>query len=412
MLVLAHVGLLLEVQPLATWFYPLAWWSYIAIADGVLTARGGPSLFRRPPARLLGLAGLSLPFWFQFEVLNLRLENWYYVGVPESWPFRWVGISISFATVLPLLWVTWEAFLHSRLIGRCRVPALQVTERLLSLMRATGWIFLLLPLLFPRWAFPLVWGFLALVLEPANYQAGRPSLLRDWEQGRARRLVALLTAGLLCGLLWECWNYLAVGKWIYTVPFFSGTKLFEMPLAGFLGFPALAVEGFVFHTAAAGWWRTFGRPARALVAAAVAVFCLGTLWAMDRHTVDAVVPTLDGVAVLSTEQHTVLATRGLRSLKDLAALSERQIAGLAAETSVPPETLVRARDWARLARLKGMGNANAAVLWTHGVRSVGDLARYTPDTLAQRLGPQDAPDPRKLEVWIRAASREPPARGK
>ena len=44
-------------------------------------------------------------------------------------------------------------------------------------------------------------------------------------------------------MLWEFWNYWAIGKWIYTVPIpFAGPKIFEMPLLGFLGFPAFAVE--------------------------------------------------------------------------------------------------------------------------------------------------------------------------
>lgn len=51
------------------------------------------------------------------------------------------------------------------------------------------------------------------------------------------------TLVVLCGVLWEFWNYWAIGKWIYTVPIpFAGPRIFEMPLLGFLGFPAFAVE--------------------------------------------------------------------------------------------------------------------------------------------------------------------------
>src|SRR6185436_14894528 len=60
--------------------------------------------------------------------------------------------------------------------------------------------------------------------------------------GDCTRLVALLTAGFICGGLWEAWNFTARTKWIYSVPFFDELKLGEMPVLGFLGFPAFALE--------------------------------------------------------------------------------------------------------------------------------------------------------------------------
>ena len=58
-------------------------------------------------------------------------------------------------------------------------------------------------------------------------------------------MIKLITAGLICGILWEFWNFWALTKWIYTVPFFEDLKLFEMPLAGFFGFPPFTVECYV-----------------------------------------------------------------------------------------------------------------------------------------------------------------------
>ena len=68
---------------------------------------------------------------------------------------------------------------------------------------------------------------------------GAESLRGDLRSGHPWRLVNLLIGGLVCGLLWECWNYWARTKWIYTVPVPPDIKLFEMPLAGYLGFPGL-----------------------------------------------------------------------------------------------------------------------------------------------------------------------------
>ena len=49
-------------------------------------------------------------------------------------------------------------------------------------------------------------------------------------------------AGLLCGVVWESLNFFAPQKWIYTVRGLENLKLFEMPVLGFFGFPALAYD--------------------------------------------------------------------------------------------------------------------------------------------------------------------------
>jgi len=91
----------------------------------------------------------------------------------------------------------------------------------------------------------LVWLGFVFLLDPLNHRLGAPSLLGDWQRGSHRRLFSLLCAGFVCGFLWECWNYWAGAKWIYTVPFVGHLKIFEMPLLGFFGFPPFAVECFV-----------------------------------------------------------------------------------------------------------------------------------------------------------------------
>ena len=59
--------------------------------------------------------------------------------------------------------------------------------------------------------------------------------------------LTLMAAGMICGLLWEFWNYWAGAKWIYTVPFTRHSKYFEMPLLGLLGFPPFALECFAMY---------------------------------------------------------------------------------------------------------------------------------------------------------------------
>ena len=77
-----------------------------------------------------------------------------------------------------------------------------------------GLLFLLLPLVWPKYFFPLVWLAFIFLLEPVNHKVGAPSLLREWEKGSLRNFYLLLLAGAVCGLLWELWNFRAGSKWV------------------------------------------------------------------------------------------------------------------------------------------------------------------------------------------------------
>jgi hypothetical protein len=106
-----------------------------------------------------------------------------------------------------------------------------------------------------------VWLGFILLIDPLNAHAGNESILHDWSRGHTGRLVNLMLAGLLCGLLWEFWNYWSGTKWIYNVPILADVKVFEMPILGFGGFPPFAVECFVMYVAARRlFWRGAARP--------------------------------------------------------------------------------------------------------------------------------------------------------
>src|SRR6185436_17253142 len=96
----------------------------------------------------------------------------------------------------------------------------------------------------------LIWGALWLLLEPYVYRR-RPdlSLFADLSRGDWGRTARLLIAGLGIGLLWESYNYWARGKWVYTVPWLEGTKWFEMPPFGFVGFAFFALEAWAMYHA-------------------------------------------------------------------------------------------------------------------------------------------------------------------
>jgi hypothetical protein len=113
---------------------------------------------------------------------------------------------------------------------------------------AIGAAMLIWPLVWPSeyLAAPVWLGFIFL-LDPINLRLGQPSLLGDVREGRFDRLVNLSLSGLLCGILWEFWNYWATAKWHYTVPIMENVKIFEMPVPGYLGFPAFALECFTMY---------------------------------------------------------------------------------------------------------------------------------------------------------------------
>ncbi|MEZ5065636.1 MAG: hypothetical protein R3B81_12960 [bacterium] len=229
-------------EPFATWYYLFAWYPFLALVN-VSAARREPhsSMRRRDPIALLQLAAWSVPVWLFFEALNLRLDNWYYVGVPDLWVSRRLGVALSFATVLPGIFLLEES-LRGRLgTEKLRTAAFTMPPPVLPMSLVLGGIWTVLVLALPQYFFALVWGIPVLLIEPWLYRRGGPSLLRDLESGRPGRLLRLLAAGAIAGLFWEAANFFALGKWIYTVPGFSEGKLFEMPFLGFVGFPPFAL---------------------------------------------------------------------------------------------------------------------------------------------------------------------------
>jgi hypothetical protein len=202
-----------------------------------------------------------------FEVYNKYwIHNWHYVGLPESLPLRYLGYVWSFATIWPAIFVTGD--LVSSLRDRRAAPTradLPLKEPLTPLAWtsvAAGVAMLAIPILYPSQylAAPVWLGFIFL-LDPLNARAGSESLLGDFRRGEYGRLVKLMLAGLICGILWEFWNYWAGAKWKYTVPIFSEYRIFEMPIPGYGGFPAFALECFTMYVLVRRWiWPAPGRP--------------------------------------------------------------------------------------------------------------------------------------------------------
>lgn len=244
-IVFFQTALVFRIEPVTTYFYSLIWWSYILMVDGIVFRLKGRSLMVNQTRQFVLLIPWSVTIWLIFEGFNLGLKNWFYIGVPKPLALRWPGYFVAFSTVLPAILETRELVSALGIFEKSRLAPIKVQSSWFRPMIIIGTLCLLLPLLLPSVFFPLVWLGFIFLLEPFNHQAGRPSLLTEGKEGRAGTLFQFLLSGMICGLLWEFWNYWATAKWIYTIPWVGDIKLFEMPVLGFFGFPPFALECFV-----------------------------------------------------------------------------------------------------------------------------------------------------------------------
>jgi hypothetical protein len=240
-LLASHVLVCLRVEPLYTYFFSFAWWPYILWIDGWVYWRTGHSLLRTQPRTFGATAFWSIAGWCLYEAFNFRLQNWYYVMTPEpAWAYR-LNYAVGFATVFPGLFETTALLSSFGMFQHWHTPSFVVTPRLLRTLLVSGLLATLLPLLWPLLFFPLIWISMALLFESLVYHWRGQSLLAELARGDPRRLATLLLAGAINGGLWEGWNILTRTGWIYTVPWLDWCHVFEMPLAGYLGFPLLAI---------------------------------------------------------------------------------------------------------------------------------------------------------------------------
>jgi hypothetical protein len=246
-MVVTEAATLAGLEPFASWNTPIAWTGFILFADGVVYRARSNSWIRSAPREFALLAAASIPLWIVFEGYNLVIDNWYYSGLPESFWLREFGFAWSFATIWPAIFEGAELVAvvragTARNAGRARVST--GAPRAAAPAVVMGLAMLACPFFVPagiaRYLAAPVWlGFIVL-LDPINRHLGAEVLTRD-------RVVNLASSGFLCGALWEFWNYWSRAKWHYSVPIMANVKIFEMPLPGYLGFPAFALECFTMY---------------------------------------------------------------------------------------------------------------------------------------------------------------------
>jgi hypothetical protein len=237
------------------WFTPIIWTGYIFFVDALVYQLRGRSLLTTDRLELLIIAVVSIGAWWLFEFYNAPrfwrsdLELWWHYHNLEPNPhLRRVGYDWAFATIFPAMFLTGELFQATVFKRMRKMRPLRLSRPALYVLVAIGLAAALLPLLvLSQWLVPLVWLSFILLLDPLNALRGWPSITDDLMRGSYGRLLSLLLSGGVCGLLWEFWNYWAISKWTYTVPYLGHLKLFEMPVLGFLGFPPFAVECWAIY---------------------------------------------------------------------------------------------------------------------------------------------------------------------
>jgi hypothetical protein len=229
-------------------FFPL-WLGYCLTVDALVVRRKGTSLLLRSWRRYLGLFLVSVPVWWLFEVLNWRVQNWYYHGGELFTRLEYVLLSsLSFSTVIPAVFGTAELAASYPLFQRPKHGlVIRPDRRTTRFFFIVGWIMLALMLVWPRYFFPFLWLSVYFITAPLNIWLGNRHLARWTQEGDWRPIIALWTGVLGTAFFWEMWNYYSYPKWIYTVPFVDCCHIFEMPLLGYMGYLPFALELFALY---------------------------------------------------------------------------------------------------------------------------------------------------------------------
>lgn len=244
LLVVGELLIVIRLRPLSDFYFPFVWFGFILVLDAAVRVQYGRSFLGSARPIFLALIPLSSLFWWLFEAFDLAVHNWSYIGANRYTGLGFVVFaSIDFSTVLLAVWCAARA-MRLLLPGRDRPQTNLVPRAMLAAVLVGGFLCLILPLVFPRYAFGLIWGCTALILDPINAWLGRPSILRSLWNRTWRLPASFALGGLFCGFFWEAWNFWSLPKWIYAVPYVNFGHIFEMPVLGYGGYLPFGLEVF------------------------------------------------------------------------------------------------------------------------------------------------------------------------
>jgi hypothetical protein len=246
LLVIGQVLTLVHERPWSDYWYGVVWTGFVLAADAIVDARSGGSLVLDRPRELAAMVIASAALWWAFELANvLLLGSWSYSPSPDvPRGVQLLRSTYFFATLVP---ATWQASALALSVAR-------VARRNANPSRAIAWSalgcgLLALALAATRGPFtlPLALVGVGLVFDALNLLRSRPSLLALLHGRAFAPIAAIMLGNVVAGVLGEMWNWPADPRWTYDAPYAGHVKLFAMPLPGYLGYAALALDLFALY---------------------------------------------------------------------------------------------------------------------------------------------------------------------
>ena len=233
-------------QSVRMWTFTPLWLGFIIFLNALTQWRLGSCLMLRRPLAFMLLFFLSSLFWWYFEFMNRFVQNWYYIGVSNIGPAKYVFMaSLSFSTVLP-------AVLSLNELLKCTCAFEKAFDLKCHFVWQRWYAFVMLVFSiscliflgrFPDILFPFLWISPLLVICNTKKMLGvKENLIDAVLDGRLGAIARLAVSGLVCGFFWEMWNFWSYPKWIYSIPYVAHFKIFEMPLLGYLGYLPFGLE--------------------------------------------------------------------------------------------------------------------------------------------------------------------------
>ena len=248
LIVFVEINFFLKIQPFASWYFPIIWFGYILAIDALVYKLRKNSLISNRFYQFLGMIIISAMIWWVFEFFNMPVKNWGYHGVENLGMLKNLFGTISFSTVLPAFFETAELIRSLNLFDKVKLKKKhKITKGFLYLMIGIGIFCFVAPIILPNYMYPLVWLSFFFVLDPINYLHKQPSIIGHIKNRKLAVPLSLLLAGIIVGFLWEFWNYWAIPKWTYNVPYLGFFKIFEMPILGYLGYFGFALELYAMY---------------------------------------------------------------------------------------------------------------------------------------------------------------------
>jgi len=237
----------LRLRPVSDYYFFPLWLGYILTVDGLVARRTGTSPIQRSGWRVLVLFAVSVPLWWLFEAINVRVGNWQYQGPASYTAVEYALLaSLSFSTVVPAVLTTTELVRSFRLNPLRRLPPMVPTQRRLIGIHVAGWAMVGLTLAWPDLFFPLVWMSVVFILDPVATWLGGRSLAWHIDRNDWTPLFNIAAGTLICGWFWEMWNIYSLPKWAYSIPYAEQLHVFEMPILGYGGYIPFGYEVYLF----------------------------------------------------------------------------------------------------------------------------------------------------------------------